>query len=357
LGGRGRGLQLVAADTGRILGNLLGQSGNISDLSADPKTGQIASASDTGELRIWSRETRSNTTSFGGFWNTAGGDRAVCLSADGKLLAATLDGHRVQVVDASGTGEASQSIDGVLAPILFTRDKSRLWTVGLDGSVQRWLLGIKPAPDTTINVAAAGSALLGASGSLNGRWIVAYDNSGHLLAVDTEKKQLISQANAGSQPLFWVTVSGDGQLVAASGPQQYIGIWTLPDLHLKSLWHSDQWVTNGAFSPNSRTLAVTLKDGTVQFHQSDDPSRMIRRTTSSGTAFGVCFHPTEPRVFVGGQDGVLHVFNTNDWTEMLQMSATDPATSPGTIITEAASADGSSLAAYTESGLIRVWHE
>ncbi|HEY4989250.1 MAG TPA: protein kinase [Opitutaceae bacterium] len=357
VGGRGRGLQLVAADSGRIVGDLRGQSGNISDLAADPETGQIASVSDTGELRIWSQETRSNVTSFGGFWNTAGGDRAVCLSTDGKLLAATLDGHRVQVVDTSGRGQRAQPIDGVIAPIFFTRDKSRLWTVCLDGSVQRWMLGANPEPDTTINVTSAGNALLGASGSLNGRWIVAYDNGGNLFAVDTEKKQLISRANAGTQPLFWVAVSGDGQLVAASGPQQFVGIWTLPDLHLKGLWHSDQWVTNGAFSTDSRTLAVTLKDGTVQFHQSDDPSRMTRRTTSSGTAYGLCFHPTEPRVFVGGQDGVLHVFNTNDWTEMSQMSAADPATSPGTIITEAASADGSSLAAYTESGLIRVWHE
>jgi WD40 repeat protein len=357
VGGLGRGLQLVEAGTGRIVGDLRGQSGNISDLAADRESGHIASASDTGELRTWSLDGRSNTTSFGGFWTTAGGDPTVCLSSDGKLLAATLDGHRVQVVDTSGKGVKAEPIEEVLAPILFTNDQSRLWTVGLNGSVQRWVLGAKPKPDTTINVATDGHAILGASGSLNGRWVVAYDNAGHLLAVDTEKKQLISRANAGSQTLFWVAVSGDGHLVAASGPQQFVGIWTLPDLHLKGLWHSDQWVNYGAFSPNGRTLAVTLKDGTVQFHQSDDLSRMIHRTTSSGTAFGLCFHPTEPRIFVGGQDGVLHVFNTDDWTEMVQMSAADPATSPGTIITEAVSADGSSLAAYTESGLIRVWHK
>jgi hypothetical protein len=37
------------------------------------------------------------------------------------------------------------------------------------------------------------------------------------------------------------------------------------------------------------------------------------------------------------------------------MNAAEPGTNPGTIITEAASADGSTLAAYTESGLIRLW--
>jgi WD40 repeat protein len=356
VGGRGRRVQLIAADSGRVTEELRGQSGNVSDLAADPQTGQIASVSDTGELRVWSRAPRRDN-SFPGFWSPSGGDRAACLSRDGGLLAATLDGHRVQIVDSGGNGRAARTIDGVLAPALFSNDQRSLWAIGLDGSVQQWELGETPRLEATVKVAQAGAALLGASGSLNGHWVVAYDSGGRLLAVDTEKKQLVSKANAGPRGLYWAAVSDDGRYVAASGVQQFVGIWTLPDLNLKSIWHSDQWVTNGAFSPDGHVLAVTLKSGTVQFHQTEDPSRVVLRTPSSGTAFGLRFHPTEPRLFVGGQDGIVQVFNTTDWSEMLQMTAADSGTNPGTIITEAASADGSTLAVYMESGLIRLWRK
>jgi WD40 repeat protein len=357
VGGRGRGLQLISGESGRIKEDLRGQSGNIADLDVDPLTGQVASVSDTGELRIWSREPRLRANLFPGFWNTPGGDRVVCISPNGKLLAATLDGHRVRVVNTSKDATNPTLIEGALAPILFSKDKKGLWTLGLDGNVQLWNLEDIPKLDSTIRVAVDGRELLGASGSLEGKWIVAYDSGGHLLAVDTEKKQLAARATAGPLSLFWVAVSNDGRFVAASGPQQFVGIWTLPELKLKSAWHSDQWVTNGAFSPDDGTLAVALKDGRLQFHDTSDLSRFVRRTTSSGTAFGLCFHPTEPRIFVGGQDGVVQVFNTHDWTEMLQMTAADPATSPGTVNTEATNADGTELAAYTESGLIRLWRK
>lgn len=171
------------------------------------------------------------------------------------------------------------------------------------------------------------------------------------------EKQLVSQANAGLRGLYWAAVSDDGRYVAASGVQQFVGIWTLPDLKLKSIWHSDQRVTNGAFSPDGQVLAVTLKAGMVQVHQTDDLSKMVVRTTGSGTAYGLCFHPSEHRLFVGGQDGIVQVFNTADWSEMLQMTAAGSQSNPGTIITEAASADGSTFAAYTETGLIRLWRK
>ncbi len=356
VGGRGRSLQILAADTGRVVSELWGQSGNVSDLAANQQTGEVASASDTGELRVWSRTPRPNNRSFGGFWSPSGGDRAVCLSRDGRLFAATLDARRVQIVDAGG-GKPAQSIDGVLAPTGFSSDQHSLWAVGLDGSVQQWELGETPRLQASVKVAQEGSPLLGACCSRNAPWVIAYDSSGRILAVDTEKKQLVSQANAGLRGLYWAAVSDDGRYVAASGVQQFVGIWTLPDLKLKSIWHSDQRVTNGAFSPDGQVLAVTLKAGMVQVHQTDDLSKMVVRTTGSGTAYGLCFHPSEHRLFVGGQDGIVQVFNTADWSEMLQMTAAGSQSNPGTIITEAASADGSTFAAYTETGLIRLWRK
>lgn len=355
VGGEGRSLQLVRADTGDFETELRGQSGNISDMEADPVTGRVASASDTGELRIWSREPSSSKSAFSRSWRTTGGDRAVCLSRDGKMLAATLNGDRVRIEDIAGEGRHTVSIDSVIAPVRFTTDGRGLWAVGADGCVQLWELGDKPRLQSTVNVAKQGAALLGASGSSDGRWVVAYDNHGYLFAVDTEKRRLRAQVEADPQGVFWAAVSDDGRFVAASGFRQFVRIWTLPDLQPKGIWHSDQWVSDGAFSPDGRTLAVTLNSGIVQFHETENPMRAIVRTTSSGTAFGLCFHPTEPRLFVGGQDGILHVFNTADWAEMLQMTAADTGTSPGMITAEAVSADGSSLAAYTESGLIRLW--
>jgi WD40 repeat protein len=355
--GNGRRVQLIAAGTGEVNAELRGQSGSISDLGANPDSGQIASASDSGELRVWSRTPPSNTKAFAGFWRTTGTDRAICLSGDGKMLAGKLDGHRVRVVDTDSEHREPVLIDGVISPIRFTRDQGGLWAVGLDGSVQLWTLGDTPRLGSSIKVAREGTALMGASGTPDGRRIVAYDNHGYIVAVDTENRRPLARVEADPQGLFWVTVSDDGRFVAASGFRQFVRIWTLPDLQPVGIWHSDQWVTNGAFSPNSRILAVTLQSGIVQLHETGHPSRALVRTTSSGTAFGLCFHPTEPRLFVGGQDGIMHVYNTDDWTEMLQMTATEAGTHPGMIITEAASADGSSLAAYTESGLIRLWRQ
>jgi WD40 repeat protein len=355
VGGEGRSLQLVSADSGAVETELRGQSGNISDLGADPGTGQVASASDTGELRIWSRAPSSSMRPFSGLWRTTGGDRAVCLSRDGRMIAATLNGDRVRVDGMGSDGKRSTSLDGVIAPIRFTGDQSGLWAAGLDGSVQLWGLGEKPRIELAVKVATQGAALLGASASSDGHWIVAYDNHGYVLAFDTEKRALRAQVLADPEGVFWAAVSDDGRFVAASGIRQFVRIWTLPDLRPEGIWHSDQWVSAGAFSPDSRVLAVTLNSGIVQFHDTANPSRMIVKTTSSGTAYGLCFHPTEPRLFVGGQDGILHVFNTTDWAEMLQMTAADTGTNPGMITAEAVSADGASLAAYTESGLIRLW--
>lgn len=352
VGGRGRGLQLIAADSGRTLRVLVGQAGSISDLASDRNTGQVASASDAGELRVWAQSTHPWQTQFTGFWRAPG--RQLCLSRDGQLLAGTFDGRSVRVVDTRDAGGAPRDIEGVLSPIVFTPEGG-LWLLGLDGSVQEWRVLPIPKQIASVRVAALGAPLAVARGSADTQWIVVSDASGRLTAVDTVKGAVRASATSDPNGVFWVAVSGNGRRVAASGPRQEVGLWSLPDLNRIGLWHCDQRVTNGEFSPDGGVLALTLKSGSLQFHKTRNLALMESRTTASGTAYGLSFHPTEPRLFVGGQDGVLHVFATSDWSEILQMNAAEPGTNPGTIITEAASADGSTLAAYTESGLIRLW--
>jgi WD40 repeat protein len=242
-----------------------------------------------------------------------------------------------------------------LSPVLFTADASRIWVVGLDGRLVRWTLSAKPARDASIVVAKEGASLIDARAARDGRRLIAFDSHGRVSLVDAEERTIKGDAEGDPSGLFWAAISGEGHFVAASGIQQNVRIWSLPSLRLVSQWRSEERVTNGCFSPDERTLALTLKSGTLELHPLGDPLHAMVRHTTSGTAYGLSFHPTEPRLFVGGQDGIVHVFNTADWTEMTQLAAAYSGTEPGMIYSEAASADGSALAAYTESGLIRLW--
>ncbi|HEX7630503.1 MAG TPA: hypothetical protein VF388_00105, partial [Lacunisphaera sp.] len=68
------------------------------------------------------------------------------------------------------------------------------------------------------------------------------------------------------------------------------------------------------------------------------------------------YDPTLPRLFLGGRDGTLHVIDTSQWREITQLKIrADQA--PGSLARNAISADGKTLAGYTESGVIRLWRK
>ncbi|WP_415909530.1 hypothetical protein [Oleiharenicola sp. Vm1] len=77
--------------------------------------------------------------------------------------------------------------------------------------------------------------------------------------------------------------------------------------------------------------------------------------TSSGVLQAVTFHPHAPRLFLGGRDGVVHVVDTRDWREQIDLHGALPGRANGVVVRTAVSGDGAVLAGYLEEGVVRVW--
>lgn len=345
VGGRASSVWLLDAENGAVIRRWRGLESDAQSVAWLPDGGLLATGNG-GDVRAWNATTGAEVTTLDGFANPPNGGRALGVSDDGKLLAATAPGGVVRVVEIA-TGVERARFPEAVQPLTFEDDA--LWLLTAQGALEkRAFAGGEPA---RARVALPWPASQAAVSRRGGR--VAFSNHSALLGVVSLAGGAPVVRDTGHTFIWWVAVSNDGRLVATGGRDLRVRLWKADTLELVREWKPARPALMGSFSPDGRWLAWGQSDGDATVHELAG-NGLHTITTSSGVLQAVTFHPSAPRLFLGGREGVVHVVDTRDWREQVELhGAVGPAS--GTMVRMAASREGAVLAGYLEEGVVRVW--
>lgn len=350
--GRATAVELLEVHDGRPAGRRRGLESDGAAVAWLPGAAGLVATGSGGDVRLWPAAGPARTNLLGDFASPPGGGRALCLSDNGAWLAATNGAARgagVRVVDLHTAADRTTFADAV-APVAFGADSATLWLLTARATLEERELAdgqalrasvVLPWP-AEIAASAAGAALL-AVGERGGRLAVVVPGSGAVLARDS-----------GHGMLWWLALSPDGRHLASGGRDRAVRIRRTDTLEVVAESRPARGAVNGAFSPDGRWLAWAQNDGEATVWEWAGAARHSI-VTSSGALQAVTFHPREPRLFLGGRGGTLHVVDTAEWREIGQLNARPRREEQGVLVRAAASADGAWLAGYLEEGAVRLW--
>lgn len=351
VGGRSSLIALLDLATGRNVALRRGQESDLTGFEFIPGTQSLVSTGSGGDVRIWPLQQPAAPTSLAGYWNPAGGGRALCLSPDGRRLAATSAAGVTRVVETD-TGRTLAELAATPLPIAFSPEAQALWSLDADGNLALRSLAA-PAESSTIALPVRGFI---AAASPDRRWIACADRAAGLVLVDTASARVSPVIETGHRYPWWIALSPDGTRLATGGVDLMIRVWEIPSGRKVAEWKPANESVNAAFSPDGRLLALCQNTGTLEVRDWSTQAVVATLVTSSGNLQAIAFDPQAPRLFLGGRDGTLHVIDTGRWREVTQLRAA-PGAPPGSLVRNALSADGKTLAGYTESGVIRLWRK
>jgi serine/threonine protein kinase len=356
VGGEGEAIHLIDIGTGSLWARLRGSSGGLLDIAVTRESDLVVGASSGGEIRAWPLNLARRPPSgvFEGYWTPPGGGRQLCLSDDGSLFAATRAFGRVDVVEIAD-GEIVNSISDALAPIAFD-GAGELWVLSTAGHLELWEIGRVLRRDRDIDIG-SDKRVIAACKALRGNLFAAIDSVGSLYLWDSQKQSKPEKIVSGTPYPWWVALSPDGKTVCISGNDRLVRFWDTFRAQPLGTWQSSVDALNGAFSPDSRKAAVALKNGSIavfMLPRADSPSRIVE--TVSGSLETLQFHPTQPRLLISGQSGTVHIFDTQDWSEILELSNGHLQQGASPTVRLATSKNGLVFATYSADGRIHAWH-
>lgn len=353
--GRGQAVYLYPAAGGALVRELRGMPSGRVELVAMRHTPKLTAAGNHGEARTWALAVPPERRVLPGFAAPPGGGRALRLSAEGRWLAATLDGEKIGITETL-RGEAQMRIvPQTVAPIGFAREGDELWTLGAGAEVVRWRHSTgRSEASLSTRLKEGGAIAACASAGMN--VAVAVDVGGRLSVLDLGQGKVVASIETGTPFPWWVAISPDGRFACLSGNDRRVRLWRLPAAQPVAVWEAPADVLNGAFSPDGSLLATITSAGRLELRAVAQELRLVASVdTGAGVLQDVVFHPVEKRLFLAGQGRLVHVLDMRDWSELTRFAVDPGNTTRGAVVRLAFSADGSTLAAYTDDGRVRLW--
>jgi WD40 repeat protein len=262
--------QLVGVD-GRVHGELIGHTGEVTAIDVASSTGLVATASHDRTARLWRADGTAVATLPGG-----GADRVsrVAIARDGsRVLTATLDGVAT-TWRPDGTREHQLTTPGPMFTARLSPDGRRAITLH-DGSATGTLwdadTGARLA-ELTANGTQAVDARFSADGAL-----VAIPAAGLALTVLDGRTGAPRFEVEHEAPALATAWSADGALLATSDMAGTIHLTGRDGARVRSL-RVDRAVTALAFHPAGDLLAVATEDGVVRVHEVARGRELVRRS-------------------------------------------------------------------------------
>jgi WD40 repeat protein len=356
LGGRNSVIYLVAAQDGRMIRQLRGQNGGVLDVAWSNTGRELFSTGSGGDLRRWENPTAPRDRGVVNLAPAPRHYRSACLSDDGLLFAA-LDGpDRIRIRGVSSQPYAGRADVEATIPLAFNREGSALLALDRLGRLRNWPLDSAQEPAPVLSLPQTEARVISASLSADQTQLAVSDSAGVVQFWDVPRQKLLGQERAHAGFLWWTNISPSGEFAVTAGSDQKIKIWSVQRGTVLAEWTEVSLPFRTAFDRRGQWLALALYNGDVEIRDLRNFQVHRRWRTDSSTIQSVAFSADGRRLYCGGANGIVHVYDPDDWSEVAILDASggekkgDP-----TVIHLVASANGRTLLAYREDAIVRLW--
>jgi WD40 repeat protein len=294
---------------------------------------------------------------------------ALAISHDSSTLySSALDG-KVLVWDLAGTRRLGRPFKvgldrlGELPRYALSPD-GRILAVGRhDGAIGLFDAGTLRAISRFPVVPGRGGSVVGMGWVPGGRLIVVGGNDGFLALVDPLRGRIVKRlyghrAGARTGYLYGVLTPGmsaDGRMMVTGADDSTVRTWALPSGRPIGPPLKLPLVGDVAMSPDGKTIAVTVPEGTrdpgVQIFDATTHRRLAGLHGDESISDLVRFTPDGRFVVGGSTKGWVRLWSTRTWqpaTRILRGHA-------GAVLWESTSPDGHTLATGSADGTVRLW--
>lgn len=277
-----------------------------------PGDGQtmVYSGANDGTVRGWPVELHGTTRGWQGRAVT-GGEICLVPSPDGtRLLAAQNNGQSAML--AAGTWQPAAGQPALPHGIAWAGD--RLWTLGAgQKSVERWRLTDDDArlleqrhetPDR--------AALLHATVSPDGAWLVAGDSGGTLSVWPRDSASPSHTVTAHRDATWGFAFDAGRGVVWSAGNDRTLVAVELATGRIAEHTTLRSLVQRPAVSPDGRTLALACTDGRLEFRSAETGALQRETQVSAGATTCATFTADGTRLLVGDSNGMIHFVRVRD---------------------------------------------
>lgn len=352
-------IKLWDVQTGRLLLTLSGHTSGVLDLAFSPDGSRLYTSSRDATVKIWD----ISPTAGSDLLNLAGHTSrvySVAYRPDGKQIATwSLDGT-VRIWDAiqgkelmtfelpvlgskgnSPGGGVSYSPDGKR---LAFSDDTVVRIVDIDTGTE--LLSLPPEDSTTMDI----------QFSPDGSWLAVGTYKGTLKVFDSSSGKKILEFSASPKGIQRIAFSPKGDRIALAD-QEGASVWdamTGKQL-LTYSGHGEGLRLSGiAFSPDSKWIATTGNDATVQVWDSETGAKLFTLVGHTGATFGVVFSPDGQYLASSSVDRTVKVWKLPKPGEQGEEPLTLYGNS-GAVYQIAFSPDGKSIASVGRDRVVHIY--
>ncbi len=265
--------------------------------------------------------------------------RAIVWSPDGKVFATAGDDGFVRIWDMATRTMLRAVKDDVLC-MNFSPDGKRLVTSGSDVWIKLWDVG----SGTQINKFRTNSTNADVLFSPDGKTIAEVGDKVVLRDEATGKhrfERVVDEGGFGLQSLYAAAFSPNGSILATSGRDYTITLWSTDDLTLtKELKGHTDLILSLQFAPDGNTLVSGSADSTAKVWGVESGKELRSIDAYEKGVRDVAVSPDGTAIITGGHDGVIKFWDLA--TGQVLRTISDPRE---TFTSMALSPDGSTLVA------------
>jgi WD40 repeat protein len=358
VGGRVSTLLTVAADDGTTVDTLAGQEAGVNEILWVGNNPQVFSGGSTGDIRRWHLNGPRNLSSFPGFFAVSLSTQPLCLSDDGNLFAAPETKNSLVWGSIDSRRPMAKGLVGQI-PLGFDRDNKGLAAIAENGILYRYRMDdrghVTTASEDQLVNESVGIEDAGWSSDHTDLIIAGRNGSMNFFNLKTGTHSTNSSLKRGQ--ISWINVSSDGKFAVSGGLDDTVRLWSVGDGSLLRKWEYTSDPYSAAFSPDGSIVAICFSNGEAEIRRLDDGIEPTRLKSDFAALEAIAFLPDGRRLFLGGPNGSIQVFDCSDWRPLVTLGDNNgPDAGDRTIARIAVASSGTTLMAYRADGRLSSWH-